>query len=82
MLHCKGCCAMKRYKLIVRGKIIMPWKPTDEDLKIMDCFYESPAFCVDAKTDVCDILDFACDRYSADYQRIRIPDTFELVPVG
>lgn len=73
---------MNRYKLIVRGKIIMPWKPTDDDLKIMDCFYESPAFCVDAKSNVCDILDLACDRYSADFQHIRIPDTFELVPVG
>ena len=73
---------MNRHKLIVRGKIIMPQKPTDDDLKIMDCFYESPAFCVDAKSNVCDILDLACDRYSADFQHIRIPDTFELVPVG
>ena len=73
---------MNRYKLVVRGKIIMPWKPTDDDLKIMDCFYESPAFCVDAKSNVCDILDLACDRCSADFQHIRIPDTFELVPVG
>ena len=72
---------MNRYKLVGRGKIIMPWKPTDDDLKIMDCFYESPAFCVDAKSDVCDILDFAYDRFSADFQHIRIPDTFELVPV-
>ena len=47
---------MKHCRIIVRGRIIMPWVPTDEDLKIMDCYYESPVFSVEPNMDIFDIL--------------------------
>lgn len=60
----------------------MPWVPTDEDLKIMGCYYESPAFSVEPDMDIFDILDYAYDRYFTDFSAIRIVDSLELVNVN
>ena len=73
---------MKRCKIIVRGKIIMPWIPTDEDLKIMGCYYESPVFSVESDMDVFDILDYTYEKYFMDFRTIRIVDSLELVNVN
>ena len=35
---------MQKYMLVVRDKIILPRPCTDEDLKCLDCYYESPVF--------------------------------------
>lgn len=35
---------MQKYMLIVRDKIITPHPCADEDLKRLDCYYESPIF--------------------------------------
>lgn len=73
---------MKWYKVIIRGLIHMPWIPTDEDLKIMDCYYESPAFSAPAGMDIFDILDYAYDRFFPEFEKIRFVDTVEIVTVG
>lgn len=72
---------MKHCRIIVRGRIIMPWVPTDEDLKIMDCYYESPVFSVEPNMDIFDILDYAYDRYFMNFCSIRIVDSFTLINV-
>lgn len=73
---------MKHCRIIVRGRIIMPWIPTDEDLKIMGCYYESPVFTVDPSKDIFDILDYAYDRYFTEFHTIRIVDSLELISVS
>ena len=73
---------MKHCRIIVRGRIIMPWTPTDEDLKIMDCYFESSVFSVETDMDIFDILDYAYDRYFTDFSAIRIVDSLELVNVN
>lgn len=73
---------MKHCRIIVRGRIIMPWTPTDEDLKIMNCYFESPVFSVETDIDIFDILDYAYDRYFTDFSAIRIVDSLELVNVN
>ena len=73
---------MKRCSIIVRVRIIMPWIPTDEDLKVMGCYYESPVFSVEPSMDIFDILDYAYDRYFMEFRTIRIVDLLELVNVN
>ena len=73
---------MKRCRIIVRGRIIMPWIPTDEDLKIMGCYYESPVFSVEPNLNIYDILDYAYDRYFMNFCSIGIVDSFTLINVN
>ena len=70
---------MKHCRIIVRGRIIMPWVPTDEDLKIMGCYFESPIFSVAPDIDIFDILDYAYDRYFMEFQTVRIIESITLV---
>lgn len=73
---------MKRCSIIVRGRIIIPWIPTDEVLKLMGCYYESPVFPVDPNMDIFDILDYAYDRYFTEFHTIRIIESIELFDVN
>ena len=70
-----------KYKIVVRGNIHMPWQPTDEDLRIMDCYYESPTFLADTNMDIFDIFDFAYEHYCMNFKNIRIIESIELVPI-
>ena len=73
---------MKSYKAVVRGEIYMPWQPTDVDLKIMGCYYESPIFSVAENMDNFDIIDYAYDTFFSEFKKVGIFNTLELVVVG
>ena len=40
----------KKYVLVVRDKIITPKPNTDETLKRLDCYYQSPEFTLDVNS--------------------------------
>ena len=71
---------MKKCRIVVREKIVMPWKPTDFDLQSMDCYYESPVVMVDTTRNIFDILDELVERFQV-LERFRLP-TVELVEIG
>jgi len=59
----------KRYFIIIRNKIHMPWVPSDLDLQRMDCFFRSPIISFDEDTNIFDMLDTFVERFG-------IPDSF------
>ena len=61
-----------KHKIIVRGNIHMPWSPTDNDLKALNNYYDSPAFLADTNANFFDVLDFAYDQYHMHFKNIRI----------
>lgn len=46
----------KQYKLIVRNNICIPRPHTDDDLKCLDSFYQSPVFLWDGSFASLDVL--------------------------
>ena len=72
---------MKRYYIIVRSQINMGRAVTDQDLKIMGCYYESPVFQADSNKGIVKIIEEAYTRFCSDPIKFRFAETVELVPV-
>ena len=66
-------------KAIIRDNIIMPDRiPTDEDLKALNCYYESFAFEVDSNLELEEQLEYAMNIVEQ-YNRHMHRDSIELI---
>ena len=68
-------------KVIVRDNIIMPDKiPTDTDLKVLNCYYESFVFEVDSNMEITEMLEYAYNIVKPFIKHMRC-DSIEFVEV-
>lgn len=72
---------MERYYLIVRCAIHMGRTVTDEDLKIMNCYYETPIFYADTNLENVEIVDKAFSKFCAGCIAAGKVESVELVHV-
>jgi tRNA uridine 5-carboxymethylaminomethyl modification enzyme len=65
---------MQKYKLIVRGQLIMGRPVTDDDRKALDCYYETPVFEADNDRESEEIIEAAeiLIKYSGYIRREQI----------
>ena len=68
---------IKQYILIVRDKIITPKPNTDETLKQLNCYYQSPVFTAEENLTT---IDFAIEKYHEHFKHF-IDWSAELVEV-
>ncbi len=61
--------------------IHMPLSQTDDNLRIMGCYYESPIFYADPSREAIEIADEAFERFCSDDPHFRYTSSVELVPV-
>lgn len=73
---------MKTYKLIVRGQLIMGRPVTDDDRKVLDCYYEIPVFYADSSSEDVEIVDAAYELFCAGKPEFRCTESVELVRIA
>ena len=73
---------MMKYKLIVRSRIIMGHPVTDDDRKVLDCYYETPVFAADNNRESVEIIEEAYEQFCAGKPKFRFTESVELVPVA
>ena len=67
----------KKYIIIARDKICTPNPDTDDTLRALDCYYQSPVFLSDGTEKS---LEAALDKYQAYFEHFKYP-TIEFVEV-
>ena len=73
---------MKNYYIIVRSQINMGRPVTDQDLRAMDCYYESPVFQANPNKEIVEIVEEAYMQFCSDPVKFQFAETVELVPVA
>ena len=73
---------MQKYKLIVRGQLIMGQPITDDDRKALDCYYETPIFEADSDRERVEIVEEAYEQFCAGKPEFRCTESVELVPIA
>ena len=73
---------MEKYKLIVRCQLIMGRPITDDDRKALDCYHETPEFCVNSGYEDVEIVDAAYELFCAGKPEFRCTESVELVRVA
>lgn len=73
---------MKRYKLIVRCQLNMGRPVTDDDLKVMDCYHETPVFYAKRGNEDVEIVDEAYELFCAGKPQFRYTESVELVRIA
>ena len=73
---------MEKYKLIVRCQLIMGRPVTDDDRKALDCYHETPEFCVNSSYEDVEIVDAAYELFCAGKAEFRCAESVELVRVA
>ena len=73
---------MKRYKLIVRCQLKMGRAVTDDDLKAMNCYHETPEFYVNSGYESVEIIDAAYELLCAGKPEFRCTESVELVRIA
>ena len=73
---------MNKYRLNVRCRINMGRLVTDDDLKALDCYHETPVFCVDNNYEAIEIVDAAYELFCAGKPEFRCTESAELVRVA
>ena len=74
--------SMNQYKLIVRCRINMGRPVTDNDLKALDCYHETPVFYADSNYEAIEIVDAAYELFCAGKPEFRCTESAELVRVA
>lgn len=72
---------MGKYKLIVRCQLIMGRPVTDDDRKVLDCYYETPVFEADNDRESDEIIEEAYKRFCAGKPEFRCTESVELVRI-
>lgn len=73
---------MNKYKLIVRCQLNMGRPVTDFDLKVMDCYYETPVFYAKSGYENVEIVDEAYELFCTGKPEFRCTESVELVRVA
>ena len=73
---------MGKYKLIVRGKLIMGRPVTDLERKALDCYKETPVFYADSNLEDIEIVDEAYERFCEGRPEFRHTEFVQLVRIA
>ena len=73
---------MGKYKLIVRGKLIMGRPVTDFVRKALDCYHETPIFYADSNLEDIEIVDEAYERFCEGRPDFCHTESVELVRIA
>ncbi len=67
--------------LIVRCGFLMGHALSDDALKSVDCYHETPVFYADSSREAVDIVDEAYERFCAGKDEFRCTESVELVRI-
>lgn len=73
---------MGTYKLIVRSQLIMGRPVTDDDRKVLDCYYETPVFYANSGYENVEIIEEAYEQFCAGKPEFRCAESVELVRIA
>lgn len=73
---------MGKYKLIVRIQLIMGRPVTDDDLKALNCYHETPVFHADSKCENIEIVEEAYERFCEGRPEFCHTESVELVRIA
>ena len=73
---------MRCYKLVVRSRFGMGRPLTDNDRRVLSCYYETPVFYANSDSENVEIVDEAYELFCAGKPEFRYTESVELVLVA
>lgn len=73
---------MGEYRLIVRCQLLMGRPITDDDRKVLDCYYETPTFNANSNCEDAEIIDEAFEQFCTGNPKLRCVESVELIQIA